>query len=72
MGSTENIVYRGQLLWKYICGLFENQPHMPHILGPFWFQIFSIAATVRDTQSEVLCRVSGAFSLAEEIKWAHA
>lgn len=25
----------------------------PHILGPLWFQIFSTAATIRDTQSDV-------------------
>ena len=45
----EIIVYRGQ----YVCGLFEKQPRMPHILGPFWLQMFSIAAPIKDTNSDV-------------------
>jgi len=46
--TQENIVYRA----RYICGLFEKQPHKPHIPGPFCFQMFMVAVPTRDTQTD--------------------
>lgn len=39
--DTGKYCLQGTTPLEYICGLLEKQPHRPHILGPFWFYMFS-------------------------------